>query len=277
MPEISEEDFFKKRPTKSVESYDIESGEQVNKTPTISFDDFWEVNYGSMTQEDKIEILKAIRVFDSYAHEENKCLIEIDGKIHLTEHGKSSIDMFFYDLYGRKKLAEELESLSGTIKKISQNIVVHSNGSKANIILDKIVASRSVIGEFTEKNGRNPESLVYFGSADDIETVLLTQIPLIYLVDPYLSDQNIQTMLDRIQTYAEVKEYDNASGKIEVQVDELLLTIFVVPKPMEDFTASESNPKFDIAFLFNKGPSMSTADAEKSLTPDGIVFDNRKD
>ena len=204
------------------------------------------------------------------------CIRTINGETYVTPSGRFVADIFINQNRGGINFRKKLKQLAPENRKVAENLVVHSFGGDDLIRFNKILVAEQVQALGNEKFGRNVDSIIYFGSCDDAELAILSGAGKIYLVDPALNnDLLFSGMIERLKTFAKNVSVDD-SDNIRITFENRDIDIFIYPQTMEEFNQSVGI-KAEAVVMYNKGPGMDTAEAEKALVEGGICVDNRRD
>lgn len=206
-------------------------------------------------------------------------VVMVNGVPFLTSLGMDSADRVRDMFMDAKKFRAEKEKLGGAERLILDNLQVHSGGHPDQIKLGKLQAARS-FRPVAEESGTDG-TFAYLGSGDDVETALLTGFSNVTLEDPALADPAyFDAMLERMRSYVENVQYDQAAHIIECSIEGRPVTVHLSVDPMDDFIKNsvKNDVRFDGVMLFNKAPGMETAEARKVLKDSAsVLFDNRND
>lgn len=175
----------------------------------------------------------------------------------------------------RRLLREKIESTDEETGRIYQNIPVNSFGSPAGIKLTKIAFAEGIKQKLKNAQEKGAEKIIYFASSDDLETAMLTEVPEIILVDPALSKDIKEKILNRVKSfYDKGAIYDEVKSTIKFDFRDVHYLITMCDESMEEFNQNKKT-QADVVMLFNKGPGMEREEAEKALARKEFYFDNR--
>ena len=250
---------------------DEEYVESIKKNPLLEWRKSLDVEFGSEVVDKIVALLRGQEDFRSGG----MAIREIKGVEYMTSsaliHGRIIIE----NIRSKNELRKRMDEYSAENRKIAELLVVHSFGGEASIRLDKCKAAEMLMTEGVSRFGRPAQSLVYFGSLDDIELPLLAGAGEIYLVDPGLGDEIIGRMTARIHNYGKEVSYDGVKKILTFNLDSRSVVVKMFKESMQDFNEIEGVLAEEVV-LFNKGPGMDTAEAEKALLPNGFCFDNKR-
>lgn len=207
---------------------------------------------------------------------DGKGLIQkFDDSEYITSCGITTADIFLDNQKAKLELTKTLNSYSAENRKIADLLTVHSFGGVELIQFGKCKLAKEVEEEAMVKFGRPIETLIYFGSLDDIEVALLTGAKEIYLVDPGLDEEFVKQILERVNQYGKNVVYDETKQVITFDLESRNIVAHIFQETMQKF--SERGIKAEGVIMYNKAPGMKTQEAENSLLPNGICVDNRDD
>lgn len=175
---------------------------------------------------------------------------------------------------GKKEFSSLVSGYAVENKMLAESLPVHSFGGVELIKLAKCKAAELLKFEGNSRFGRPLESIIYFGSLDDIELPLLAGVKEIYLVDPGLEEAVIEHLISRVKHYGKNVSYDETKKVLTFDLESRSVVTRLFQETMQEFNQREAI-KVEGVLMFNKAPGMEKAEAEKALLPNGFCLDNK--
>ncbi len=255
-----------------VQKADAEYEIEVKKNPLLEWRKPLDEELGSDAVD---KIIEKVRARDDIRTGKG-AIQEIDGIEYLTPSALTISGIFLDQIRSKKELVDVLASYSDEDRKLAEQLQVHSFGGDEIIKLGKCKVAETVKAEANMKFARPIESLIYFGSLDDLELALLTGAKEIHLVDPGLDGVYIQQIIERVQQYGKNVLYDKNKKILSFDLEDRSILVRIYEETMQDFNL-QRGIQAEAVIMYNKGPGMETKEAEKALLPNGICIDNRND
>lgn len=207
---------------------------------------------------------------------QKSCIQILGGVEYISPSGLTIAEIFLDQIRSKKELAVTLEAYGEEDRKIAEHLPVHSFGGDELIKLGKCKMAEQVKVEATINFARPPESIIYFGSLDDVELTLLTGAKEIYMVDPGLDEEFIQEMIERVRQYGKNISYNDAEKILTFDLESRNVIVRIFQETMQEFN-EKKGIKAEVVIMYNKAPGMKTLEAKEALVPNGVCIDNRED